>query len=255
MRPTASDNYYIMLKDSKASKEKITDFSSSSQLDVIGQIAVGLAHGIRNPLTVIKGYVQFCQSKSSCCTRDSFELIMQEVECIEGLISSFISLARNKTIEKKPQDLNQIIIKLFPAIQADAARYGIIAELLLTDSLPALDASGDELRQLILHLARNGVEAMSDCGRLTIGTGSEPGKVFLYVQDEGSGISQEHIDKIFDPFYTTKDGNSGLGLAIGLSIVERHQGRIQIASNMGVGTVVRVVFPVLEQCKGFLHGK
>lgn len=249
MRPTASDDYYIKL-DSKASKDKIMSFSRGSRMDVIEQIAVGLAHGIRNPLTVIKGYVQFCQSKPSCCPGDAFVLIMEEVKCIEELISSLISLARNKAIEKTPQNLNQVIAKLLPVIQAEAIQHGITVELLLSDTLPTLDASGEEIRQLIIQLARNGMEAMSGNGRLIIGTGCEPGKVFLYIQDEGGGISLEHIDKIFDPFYTTKEGNSGLGLAIGLSIVERHHGHIEIASSIGTGTTVRVVFPVLEQCKG-----
>lgn len=254
MHPTASDDYYIKL-GSKAAKEKITSSSRGSRMDVIEQIAVGLAHGIRNPLTVIKGYVQFCQSKPSCCTGDAFELIMEEVKCIEELVSSLISLARNKAIEKTPQNLNQIITKLFPVIQAEAIRHGVIVELFLSDALPTLNASGDEMRQLIMQLARNGVEAMPGSGKLIIGTGSEAGKVVLYIQDEGGGISLENIDKIFDPFYTTKDGNSGLGLAIGLSIVERHQGHIQIASNIGGGTTVRVAFPVLEEYKGFLHVK
>jgi signal transduction histidine kinase len=90
---------------------------------------------------------------------------------------------------------------------------------------------------------------MSGNGRLTIGTGSEAGKLVLSVQDEGCGISPEQMKKIFDPFYTTKDGNAGLGLAAGLSIVERHQGNIWVDSNPGEGTTVNVVFPVSEQHK------
>lgn len=245
MRLAASDNY-IKLEDNQALEERITGFSRDCRLDIIGQIAVGLAHGIRNPLTVIKGYAQFCQSRPSHCTHEFFDLMIQEVECIEELISSFISLARNKAIEKTPQNLNQILTKLFPIIQAEAIRHGVIAELFLNDRLPALDGSMEEIRQLIMNLARNGVEAMSGSGKLTIGTDSEADKVILYVQDEGRGISLEQREKIFDPFYTTKDDNMGLGLAIGLSIVERHQGYIQIDSNIGIGTTVRVIFPIQE---------
>jgi two-component system, sporulation sensor kinase E len=250
-----NDDDYIQLEDSRVSEERTTGFNRDPRLDAIEQIAASLAHGIRNPLTVIKGYLQFCQSNPSYCTRESFNLMMQEVECIEELINSLISLARNKAIEKSPQDLNQILIKLFPVIQAEAIQHGITAELCLSDILPVLEANREELRQLIVNLTRNGLEAMSGSGRLTIGTGSEAGKVVLSVQDEGSGISPEQIKKIFDPFYTTKVGNVGLGLAIGLSIVERHQGNIQIASNIGEGTTVRVVFPILEQYKEFLDGK
>ena len=255
MCPTTNDDIYIKMEDSRVSVERLTGFNRDPRLNVIEQIAASLAHGIRNPLTVIKGYLQFCQSNPSYCTRESFNLMMQEVECIEELISSLISLARNKVIEKNPQDLNLMLINLFPVIQAEAIQHGITAELCLSDKLPVLEANMEEMRQLIIHLARNGLEAMSGSGRLTIGTGSEGGKVVLSVKDEGSGISLEQIKKIFDPFYTTKGGNAGLGLAIGLSIVERHQGNIQIASNIGEGTTVRVVFPILEQQREFVDGK
>jgi two-component system, sporulation sensor kinase E len=243
------------LEQSRGSEGRLTGFNRDFRLEGIEKIAASLAHAIRNPLTVIKGYLQFCQTNPAYCTPDSFTLMIREVECIEELISSLIALARNQAIEKSPQDLNQILISLFPVIQAEAVQHGITARLCLDAKLPVLEANRKELRQLIINLARNGLEAMSGNGRLTIGTGSEAGKLVLSVQDEGCGISPEQTKKIFDPFYTTKDGNAGLGLAVGLSIVERHQGNIWVDSNPGEGTTVNVVFPVSEQHKELCDGK
>ncbi len=218
-----------------------------SRLDLIDQIAMGVAHEIRNPLTVIKGYLQFMDNKSPFFRPGSLGIIFQELGRIEAFLNDFISLARSKAIQKTPQNLNHILAQFYPALQSYAAWFGMTAELLLGDNLPTVNVNAEEMKQLVMHLVQNAIEAMSPQGRLSIGTVQEYGRVVLYVRDEGSGIPQGQLEKIFDPFYTTKTNSRGLGLAIGRSIVNRHQGRIEIDSQVGRGTMIKILLPAVRQ--------
>ncbi|WP_094604100.1 Signal transduction histidine-protein kinase AtoS [Sporomusa silvacetica DSM 10669] len=215
--------------------------------DLVGRMAIGMAHEIRNPLTVIKGYLQLQEKRSTCCMGESLDIIFQELHQIEVLVTSIISLANNNAIKRKPEDLNQIIEGIYPAVRRVAVKRGIMTELRLADNLPMMDLNAEEIEQMVLNLAQNGIEAMQASGSLRIGTVCKAGRIILYVQDEGRGISPEQREEIFDPFYSTKASNAGLGLAISLSIAERHQGEIEVASTVGVGSVFKVLFPIGKQ--------
>lgn len=209
-----------------------------------GRMAIEMAHEIRNPLTIIKGYLQLQEKKSTCCMGESLGIIFQELHQIEVLVTSIISLANNNVVKKKPADLNQIIEGIYPAVQRVAVKRGIMTELRLADNLPMIDLNAEEIEQMVLNLAQNGIEAMQASGSLCIGTVRKSSRVILYVQDEGHGIPPEQREEIFDPFYSTKASNAGLGLAISLIIAERHQGEIEVVSTVGVGSVFKVLFPI-----------
>jgi signal transduction histidine kinase len=228
---------------SERNRIKIVD---DSRLDLIDQIAIGVAHEIRNPLTVIKGYLQLMDNKSPLFRPGSLGIIFQELSQIEVFLSDFMSLVRSKAIKKTPQNLNPILMRIYPAIQAYAALFDMVSELLLSDNLPLIAVNAEEIKQLVIYLVRNAIEAMPPYGRLSIGTLQEQDRVVLYVKDEGSGIPLEQQEKIFDPFYTTKANSTGLGLAIGRSIVVRHLGGIEIDSQVGVGTTVKILLPVAQ---------
>ncbi len=225
-------------------KENDVELAKSSRRALISQIAIGVAHEIRNPLTVIKGYLQLQEKKSVHGTDESLGIIFEELHQIELLVTNIISLAQNKAIKKRPENLNNILERIYPAVQRAAGQNGIITELRLGSNLPMLDLHAQEIEQMVLNLTRNGIEAMRANGRLTIGTVRKSGRVILYVQDEGGGIPPEQRKQIFDPFYTTKVGNTGLGLAISLSIVERHQGEMEVVSTLGVGSIFKTLFPI-----------
>ncbi|WP_152524005.1 two-component system sensor histidine kinase NtrB [Sporomusa ovata] len=210
-------------------------------------MVIEMAHEIRNPLTVIKGYLQLQEKKSACCMGESLGIIFQELHQIEVLVTSIISLANNNAVNKKPENLNQIIEGIYPAVQRVAVKRGIMTELRLADNLPMLDLNAEEIEQMVLNLAQNGIEAMQASGTLCIGTVRKSSKVILYVRDEGHGIPPEQRTEIFAPFFSTKASNAGLGLAISLIIAERHQGKIEVASTVGVGSVFKVLFPIGKQ--------
>ena len=198
------------------------------RLNLVGQMAAGIGHEIRNPMTTVRGFLQLLGDKEEFIqSKDYFELMIEELDRANSIITEFLSLAKNKVVDLKPLSLNMLIETIYPLIQADAmvSDKEIIMELQDTEVL-LLDEK--EIRQLILNLVRNGLEAMPGSGKLTIGTFMDGEDVVLAVRDEGSGMRPEDLEKIGTPFFTTKENGTGLGLATCYSITARHNAEIQI---------------------------
>lgn len=230
-------------------KEKVIATEEMSKLDrlnLVSQMAAGLAHEMRNPLQVVMGYIQFMTPKVDEKLKPQFSLIMEELKRVNQLISDFLFVARNKRVEKELLQLNDIIKNIYSLIYPDIAKNALNVSLQLEENLPRIHADKKEMIQLILNLSRNAMEAMDSKGVLTIETRWISDKVVLMISDTGCGISREEQDKIFDPFYTTKDEGTGLGLSVCRGIVDRHNGKISISSEAGLGTTVTVVFCILQ---------
>lgn len=212
------------------------------RLSLVGQMAASITHELRNPMAVIRGFVQLLSERSAEDQQSYFRIVLDELDRANAIINDFLSLAQNRIVEKEPCNLNDILNDLLPLVWADANMRGQIIELRLSDSMDLLDMNSKEVKQLILNLARNGMEAMDDKGVLRIETMNFRDTVQLRVIDNGVGISQEKLDRLFEPFFTTKTNGTGLGLALCLSIVERHNGKIHVESTVGQGTAIIVSF-------------
>lgn len=223
--------------------EKIKEgMAKLDRLNLIGEMAAGVAHEIRNPMTVIKGYLQFLSKKVSGSMVEQFGIVLSELERIEQIITDFLSLAKNKRVENKEQDLNALIKEMIPLISTDAMQRGIELKVNLAEELPCLLLNGKEIKQLLLNLARNGIESMSQHGALMIESMVEGDTVSLCVADCGCGICKEDQEKIFDPFFTTKESGTGLGLSICAGIARRNNGIIEIESEKSKGTRFIITF-------------
>ncbi|BBB90884.1 MAG TPA: PAS domain-containing protein [Methylomusa anaerophila] len=218
------------------------DMVKLDRLNLVAEMAAGVAHEIRNPMTVIKGYLQFLNKKVPDDMVEQFCIVLGELERIEQIITNFLSLARNKLVEYKEQDLNAIIKGIIPLISTDAMEQGIELKINLAEELPHLLLNEKEIKQLLLNLTRNGIEAMSQHGTLTIETIVEGNTVSLCVDDCGCGICKENREKIFDPFFTTKENGTGLGLSVCAGIVRRHNGIIEVESKKDKGTRFIITF-------------
>lgn len=211
------------------------------RLNLIGEMAAGIGHEIRNPMTTVRGLLQLLGSKKdSIQYREYYDLMIDELDRANTIITEFLSLAKNRTVSKKMLNLNSIVEVLFPLLQADAMRTDKFIQLKVGD-IPDLLLDEKEIRQLILNLVRNGLEAMLPGGRITIKTYKEGGKVVLAVQDEGKGIEQGDLEKLGTPFFTTKDSGTGLGLAVCYSIAARHNASIRVETGLN-GTTFFVTF-------------
>jgi PAS domain S-box-containing protein len=212
------------------------------RLSLVGQMAASITHEIRNPMAVIRGFVQLLNERSPTDQQSYFRIVLDELDRANAIINDFLSLAQNRIVEKEPSNLHDILNDLLPLIWADANMRGQIIDLRLCEEMDLLQMNSKEMKQLILNLARNGMEAMNDKGVLRIETMNLKDTVQLRVIDNGIGISQEKLDRLFEPFYTTKMNGTGLGLALCLSIVERHNGKIHVESTVGQGTAFIVSF-------------
>lgn len=212
------------------------------RLNLIGEMAASIGHEIRNPITTVRGFLQMLGEKPEYEDLSShFSLMIDEMDRANSIITEYLSLAKNKALDLKPRNLSMIVNNLLPLIQADALTHDcqVTAEL---GELPEISLDEKEIRQMILNLTRNSLEAMPGGGAVTISTAWKGTEVVLSVTDQGSGIDPQLLEKIGTPFLTTKEQGTGLGLAVCYSIAARHQASIRVDTGSR-GTCFQVVFP------------
>lgn len=220
--------YRTIITDLSEHKRLEKELSRLERLNLIGEMAASIAHEIRNPMTTVCGFLQLFRGKSEFVTHvEHFDLMTDELDRANSIISEFLSLARNKVVRLSYHNLNTIVTALFQLLQADALRTGINLQLDLGD-IPNLLVDEEEIRQIILNLTYNGFQAMSPGGTLTVLTYVDGDSVVLAVQDEGTGIRPDLLEKLGTPFLTTKENGTGLGLAVCYSIVVRHNAIIKV---------------------------
>lgn len=219
------------------------------RLSLVGQMAASITHEIRNPMAVIRGFIQLIKERSPNTQEEYFKIVLDELDRANLIISDFLSLAQNRALTMELSSLNTIISGLLPLLTADANLRGQVIETDLCEDMPLIMLNDREIKQLFLNLARNGMEAMDDHGALHISTHRSQDRIELRIKDEGSGISPEKMESLFEPFFTTKARGTGLGLPLCLSIAERHNGKIDVESQLGEGTtfIVSFFFPQEEE--------
>lgn len=213
------------------------------RLNLIGEMAAGIAHEIRNPMTTVQGFLQLTRNKVDKLSPDIIDLMLEELNRANSIITEFLNLAKNKISVKRNQNLNTIIEALSPLIQAEALRSNKQLKLELGEC-PDISLDEKEIRQLILNIALNGLDAMTSNGNLTIKTYKDKETVVLQIRDEGQGISPEVLSKLGTPFFTTKETGTGLGLAICYSVAKRHDAQIEIETG-DEGTTFSARFQVI----------
>ncbi|WP_146241019.1 ATP-binding protein [Paenibacillus sambharensis] len=218
------------------------EISRVERLSLVGQMAASITHEIRNPMAVIRGFVQLMHERSSEGQHEYYRIIMDELDRANSIINDFLSLAQNRVIEKESQSLHNVLNMLSPLLWADANLRGQVIEFDFCSDMPFMEMNEKEIKQLILNLARNGMEAMGEKGKLVIRTSCKDGVMELQVEDNGAGIPADQLERLFEPFYTTKTRGTGLGLPLCLSIAERHNGSIKVVSEEGRGTTFVVTF-------------
>ncbi|MDR3588652.1 MAG: GAF domain-containing protein [Negativicutes bacterium] len=231
------------MQDITKEKQMESELLRLDRLNTVGEMAAAIGHEVRNPLTTVRGYLQmYLRKAESAQYREQFKTMIDELDRANFIISGFLSLAKNKALEFKRHNLNDIISTLLPLVQSEAYRTGHDIQVEMGD-IPDIDIDEKEIRQLLLNIIRNGFEAMEPSGRLTIQTCAEQDRVILTVRDTGSGIPPEVLNKIGTPFTTTKENGTGLGLPVCYRIAERHGAKIEVDTSRQ-GTAFVVSFPL-----------
>lgn len=235
------DNQYLLLEFIDLT-EKIKNEEEQNRLkrlEIASQIVAGIAHEIRNPMTTISGLLQMIAGKTEA-NKEYVDMIMAEFNRINYTIEDFLSFGRSVSDNMKVQNLSAIIQDIYPLLKAYALESGKEIEMYLED-VPDIPLDGSEIKTLVLHLVRNGLEAIEGQGKVTLETHLEGDSIVLAVRDTGCGIEEQVRDKIGMPFFTTKSKAAGLGLAKCYSIASRHAANIKIDTGPQ-GTVVNVAF-------------
>lgn len=213
-----------------------------SNLELIGQMAAGISHEIRNPMTTVRGFLQLLTDNKDLQQYNTyFELMIDELDRANCIITEFLSMGNTRSSDLKMQDLNEIICDISPLLEIDTFNQNKFIQF-ETRSIPEMSLNRDEIRQLLINLCRNGLEAMESGKMLSIRTYMEDEKtVVLEIEDQGEGMDEEVLKKIGTPFYTTKDNGTGLGLGVSYAIAARHNAKIEVQSSKE-GTIFSVKF-------------
>ncbi|MGS0763738.1 PAS domain S-box protein [Syntrophomonas curvata] len=237
----------ILAEDISEQRRMEKEMTRMAQLYTVGEMAAGIGHEIRNPLTAVRGFLQLLQKSGDFDQYNRyFEIMLEELDRANTIISEFLMLAKNRLIDLRLHNLNQIIETLYPLLQADAIMADKIVILAL-QRVPDIFLDEKEVRQLVLNLVRNGLEATPAGGKVKIATWRNKKEIILEVADQGEGIAPDIFEKLGTPFYTTKEEGTGLGLAICYGVAARHQAQIEIiSSDSGSRFLVRFKMPDTE---------
>jgi len=216
----------------------------SEKLKLTGQLAAGIAHEIRNPLTAIKGFLQFMRT-GHAFKPEYVDVMGAELKRIETILTELLLLAKPNATSFARKDLTDIVGQVVTLMETEAHLTG--TELVLRTDGEALPIECDEnrLKQVFINFVKNGIEAMPKGGKLNVETRREGVEAVLTFADEGVGIPEETLRRIGQPFFTTKEKGTGLGLAVSFTIVESHRGTVSIESEVGKGTTITVRLPLL----------
>ncbi|HWR43754.1 ATP-binding protein [Sporomusa sp.] len=218
----------IVITDITDNKQLESEMARFDRLNVIGEMAAGIGHEVRNPMTTVRGYLQLFLRKSIFEPyHEQLSTMIEELDRANSIITEFLSLAKNKTTDMRRVNLNNVVNVLFPLVQADAFRIGHQIHVEMSD-IPDTMLDEKEIRQLILNLVRNALEAMEQQGVVTLKTYCSNDDIVLEISDTGKGIPKDILNQLGTPFLTTKDNGTGLGLAVCYRIAQRHGAVIHV---------------------------
>lgn len=217
------------------------------RLAVVGRMAASLAHEINNPLSAVQVFTQHAQKQlgESHALYAQLGTVRRNADLCVKIVRDLLTYARQRDPERKPTDLRAVVADVARTLRYKADRSGVEVVVVDESAQPVVaHCDCDQLGQVLVNIGLNGVEAMDAGGKLSLRLFAMPvGDVCVEIRDTGSGIPPERIDKVWDAFYTTKPDGTGLGLGVAKGIVDAHGGRIELASELGVGTVFTVVLP------------
>ncbi len=247
--------WIVVFRDVTPLKNLQEEVRKSDRLAMMGTIAAGLAHEIKNPLGGIKGAAQLlARDKISDEFKECVEIIVREADRVNRLIGRLLALTRPKDLKMEPININELLDSILRLEEVSAPSQSVRIVREFDPSLPPVMGDDDELRQAFLNFVKNALEAVEEGkGKIRVKTrlmtefkiknaaGRKSGRLVLVeIQDNGAGMNPEDLSKIFTPFFTMKNTGSGLGMAISQQIVTEHGGNIRVTSEKGKGTTVQV---------------
>jgi two-component system sensor histidine kinase HydH len=241
----------LLMYDLSELKRLEKEIQRHDRLVALGKMAAGVAHEVRNPLSSIKGFATLLGSKfkDGSQEHEAADLLVQEAERLNRSITELLNYARPTPLRREPVDLGEIVNQGLKLISSDAQVLGVKTSQDVEPGLPAISVDKDKINQVLLNLYLNGLQAMEHSVskkelKVSVHRDTDGGMLLIEVQDTGTGIPAEDLDKVLDPYFTTKPDGTGLGLALAYKIIDEHNGSIRFSSLEGEGTTVTISFPL-----------
>jgi len=238
----------LLFKDLSEVRALRKEIARNQRLATVGRLAAGVAHEIRNPLSSIKGFATYFKERYQDAPEDLHiaDIMIQEVDRLNRVVGQLLEFARPVTISKRPLNLKTFVADSLKLVERQAAEKTIRIQTNLVGLAETVLIDPDKMNQVLLNLYLNAIESMDEGGgslSVTLAADNPARQATIGIADTGSGIREQDLGHIFDPYFTTKAAGTGLGLAIAQKIVEGHGGAIRIDSKSGRGTTVTIVLP------------
>jgi len=217
------------------------------KLAAVGELATGVAHEIRNPLTSIRGYSEFLATEETNPEKkEIFNIILEEIDRLNEIVEDFMMFSKPNSVKMTEKNIVKIVENMVKFYELEASKKKVFISFASQKEEILINCDENRLKQVFINIVKNAIEAMPDGGYLSIEIEINHGYVEVSFNDTGSGIPEDLINRLGEPFLTTKSKGNGLGLMISKNIIENHGGKISIESEMNVGTTFKIQFPYFQ---------
>ncbi|MES5956468.1 sporulation sensor histidine kinase KinB [Bacillus fungorum] len=223
-----------------------TEMQKSEKLNIVSELAASVAHEVRNPLTVVRGFIQLLESTEDMKNKDYMRLVLAELDRAEQIISDYLNLARPQIEKKEHICLSAQLIEMTTLMSSFAAMQGVYLQVEISESLYTI---GDKtkLKQAIMNVVKNGIEAIQgNKGYLKVTAMQKDETIVIRVKDSGVGMTKEQLARLGQPYYSLKEKGTGLGLMVTFSILQAHNGTLEYKSESGKGTEAIIILPAVR---------
>lgn len=232
-------------------QNSLDQLKRADRLSAIGQLAASLAHEIRNPLASIEGAIDIAKRTKSEERREEFlGIIGKETKRLNGLLTSLLDFARPRSPQIRPVQIASIVEPVMRLTAHNAQQRGLRLESEIASELPLVECDAEQITQALLNVTLNALQATPSGGTVKLSVELKDGTIAMRVRDEGEGIDEANLERIFDPFYTTREAGTGLGLPISQQILAQHSGRITVERNPDRGMTFTLTLPLRQDISG-----
>ncbi|MFZ7944406.1 MULTISPECIES: PAS domain S-box protein [Bacillaceae] len=236
---------YLAIRNDITERKKTEEvLHRQDKLAAVGQLAAGVAHEIRNPLTSMKGYTEFLQLDEKDPERLEFlNIILDEIERVNTIVEDFMVLAKPKAVELEEKNVVPVIRNVVSLLEFEARKKNVRLSFNCNQEIIQIECDENRLKQVFLNFIKNGIEAMPNGGDIHVNTMIHDNNVQISIQDTGVGIPKDKLKKLGEPFFTTKSNGNGLGLMVSFKIIESHNGKVFVESEPNKGTTFNILLP------------